>query len=180
MNPKYSLEGLIRKLQTLATWCEEPTHWKRPWCWARLKAGEGGDRGWDGWVASLTQWTWVWAISGTWWRTGKTGMLQSMRLQRVGHDLATEQQQRRGLGGWLSQFLSHLLRIIKHPTSQGYSELNKLTSKRPVKCFPKCLNYCSPRRKNKMTADNPFQADQFTSPHLGPSSSISKEWDTKG
>ena len=50
---------------TLATWCEEPTHWKRPWCWERLKAGgEGDDRGWDGWMASLTQWTWVWANSG--------------------------------------------------------------------------------------------------------------------
>ena len=46
---------------TLATWCEELTHWKRPWCWGRLSAGgEGDDRGWDGWVASSTQWTWVW------------------------------------------------------------------------------------------------------------------------
>ena len=45
----------------LATWCEEPTHWKRPWCWERFRAGrEGGDRGWDGWMASMTQWTWVW------------------------------------------------------------------------------------------------------------------------
>ena len=50
---------------TLATWCEELTHWKRPWCWERLKAGgEGDDRGWDGWMASATQWTWVWANSG--------------------------------------------------------------------------------------------------------------------
>ena len=50
---------------TLATWCEELTHWKRPWCWERLKAGgEGDDRGWDGWVASLTQWTWIWANLG--------------------------------------------------------------------------------------------------------------------
>ena len=55
----------------LAPWCEELTHWKRPWCWERLKArGEGGDRGWDGWMASLTQWTWVWAKSGRQWRTG--------------------------------------------------------------------------------------------------------------
>ena len=43
---------------TLATWCKEPTHWKKPWCWERLRAGgEGDDRGWDGWMASLTQWT---------------------------------------------------------------------------------------------------------------------------
>ena len=46
---------------TLATWCEELTHWKRPWYWARLKAGKGDDRGWDGWIISPTQWTWVWA-----------------------------------------------------------------------------------------------------------------------
>ena len=50
---------------TLATWCDELTHWKRPWCWERLKAGgEGDDRGWDGWMVSPTQWTWVWANSG--------------------------------------------------------------------------------------------------------------------
>ena len=53
---------------TLATWCEELTHWKRPWCWERWKAGgEGDNRGWDGWMASLTQWTWVWMDSGSWW-----------------------------------------------------------------------------------------------------------------
>ena len=75
---------------TLATWYEEPTHWERPWCWERLKAGgEGDDRGWDGWMASLTQWTWVWISSGRWW-TGKPGVLQSMGSQRVGHDWATE------------------------------------------------------------------------------------------
>ena len=72
---------------TLATWWEEPTHWKRPWCWERLRAGgEGGNRGWDGWMASLTQWIWIWANSGRYWRTGKPGMLQSMGLQRVRHD----------------------------------------------------------------------------------------------
>jgi len=78
---------------TLATWCEELTHWKRPWCWKRLRAGEGGNRGWDGWKALLTQWTWVCANHGRWWRTGRPGVLQSMGLQRVGHDLVTEQQQ---------------------------------------------------------------------------------------
>ena len=76
---------------TLATWCEELTHWKRPWFWERLKAGgEGDDRGWDGWMASLTQWTWIWASSGSWWWTGKPGVLQSMELQRVWHDWTTE------------------------------------------------------------------------------------------
>ena len=63
---------------------------KRPWCWERLKAGgEGDDRGGDGWMASSTQWTWVWAGSGSWWWTGKPGVLQSMGLQRVGHDWVT-------------------------------------------------------------------------------------------
>ena len=72
---------------TLATWCEELTHLKRPWCWERLKAGgKGDDRGWDDWIASLTRWTWVWANSGSWWWTGRPGVLQSMGSQRVGHD----------------------------------------------------------------------------------------------
>ena len=80
ISPEYSLEGLMLKLKlSLATWCEKLTHWKRPWCWERLKAGgEGDDRGRDGWMASPTQWTWVWASSGSWWWTGKPGMLQSM------------------------------------------------------------------------------------------------------
>ena len=55
-------------LNTLATWCKELTHWKRPWCWERLKAGgEGDNRGWDDCMASPTQWTWVWVNSGSWW-----------------------------------------------------------------------------------------------------------------
>jgi len=66
-------------------------HWKRPWCWERLKAGgEGDNRGWDGWRASPTGWTWVWASSGSRWWTGKPGMLQSMGSQSVGHDWVTE------------------------------------------------------------------------------------------
>ena len=76
---------------TLATWCEELTHWKRPWCWERLKAGgEGDDSGWDGWMALPTWWTWVWVSFGSWWWTGKPGVLQSMGSQRVRHDWVTE------------------------------------------------------------------------------------------
>ena len=74
----------------LATWCKELTHWKRPWHWERLKVGEGDGRGWDGWMASPTQWTWVWVNSGSWWWTGRPGMLKSMGSQRVGHDWVTE------------------------------------------------------------------------------------------
>ena len=76
---------------TLTTWCEELTHLKRPWCWERLKAGEEGDnRRWDGWMASLTGWTWVWVNSGSWWWTGRPGELQSVGSQRVRQDRVTE------------------------------------------------------------------------------------------
>ena len=73
ISPEYSSEGLMLKLKlhTLATWYEEVTHLKRPWCCERLKAGgEGDNRGWDGRIASLTQWTWVWVDSGSLWWTG--------------------------------------------------------------------------------------------------------------
>ena len=69
-------------------WCEELTRWKRLWCWERLKAGEGDDRGWDGWMASPTEWTWIWVNFGSWWWTGRPGVLQSMGWQRAGHDWA--------------------------------------------------------------------------------------------
>ena len=83
ISPEYSLVGLMlkRNSNTLATWCEELTHWKRPWCWERVKAGEGDDRGWDGWMASLIWWTWVSVSSGSWWWTGEPGVLQSMGSQ---------------------------------------------------------------------------------------------------
>ena len=100
VNSEYSLEGqmLMLKLQYFGHLCEGLTHWKRPWCWERLTAeGEDGNRGWDGWMLSPTQWTWVCANSGRQWRTGKPGMLNSMGLQRVRHGLATERQQRHQL-----------------------------------------------------------------------------------
>ena len=77
INLEYPLEGLMLKLNNaLATWCEETTHWKRPWCWERGRVGEeGDDRGWDGWMASLTQRTWLLAKPRRWWRTGKPGVL---------------------------------------------------------------------------------------------------------
>ena len=76
---------------TLATWCEELTHWKGPWCWARLRAGgEGDNRGWDVWMASPTQWTWVWVDSGSWWWIGRPGVLRFMGSQKVRHNWATE------------------------------------------------------------------------------------------
>ena len=88
INPEYSLEGLMLKLklqyfgQYFQYWCEELTHWKRPWFWKKLKAGgERDKRGRNGWMASPTQRTWVWANSRRWWRTGKFGVLRSTGLQ---------------------------------------------------------------------------------------------------
>ena len=73
-----SLEGLVWSWNsnTLATSCKELTYWKRPWCWERSKAGgEGDDRGWEGWMASPTWWTWVWVRSRSWWWTGRPSIL---------------------------------------------------------------------------------------------------------
>ena len=95
INPGISLEGMMLKLklQYFATSCEELTHWKRLWCWEGLGAGEEGDnRGWDGWMTSLTRWMWVWVNSGSWW-WGRPGVLQFMGSQRVRHDWETELNQ---------------------------------------------------------------------------------------
>ena len=83
-------DGEAETLNTLTTWCEELTHWKRPWCWESLKTGGEGDRGREGWMASPTQWAWVCARSRSWWWTGKSGVLQSMGSQIVRHDWVTE------------------------------------------------------------------------------------------
>ena len=95
INPEYSLQGLMLKLKPQytghLTW---RAHWKRLYCWERLRAeGGGGDRERDGWMASLTQRTWVWASSGRQLKTGKPDVLQSRWSQRIRHDLAAEGQQ---------------------------------------------------------------------------------------
>ena len=93
ISPGCSLEGLMLKLklQYLATSCKELTHWKRPWYWEGLGAGgEWDEWGWDVWMASLAAWTWVSVNSGSWWWTGRPGVLQFMGSQRVKHDWATE------------------------------------------------------------------------------------------
>jgi len=67
------------------------THWKRLWCWEGLGAGgEGDDRGWGGWMASPTRWTWVWVNFGSWWWTGRPGVLQFTGSRRVRPDWVTE------------------------------------------------------------------------------------------
>ena len=96
ISPECSLEGWKDwcwswNSNPLATSCEELTHWKRPWCRERLKVGrEGDDRGWDSWMVSPIRWTWVWASSRSWWRTGKPSRLQSTGSQRVRHNWVTE------------------------------------------------------------------------------------------
>ena len=91
INPEYSLEGLMLKFQYFGHLMRRTGSLEKTLKLERLKAGrEGDDRGWDGWMASLTQWTWVWVNSGSRWWTGRPGVLQSMGSQRVGHDWATE------------------------------------------------------------------------------------------
>ena len=91
---------------TLGTWCKKLTHLIRPWCWERLRAGGEGDaRGWDGWMALPIQWTWVSVNSGSWWWTGRPGMLQFMGFQRVGHAWATELN-------WTEQLLKFFFQIF--------------------------------------------------------------------
>ena len=93
ISPGCSLEGLMLKLkrQYFGYLMWRKTRCNVPWCWERLKAGgEGDGRGWHGWMASPTQWTWIWVNSRSWWWTGRPGVLQSMGLQRVGHDWETE------------------------------------------------------------------------------------------
>ena len=86
-SPEYSLQALMLKLPYLGHLIWRVDSLERPWCWKRLRAGgEGDDREWNVWIASLTQWTWAWASSGSWWWMGKPGMLQSMGWQRVRHN----------------------------------------------------------------------------------------------
>ena len=101
--------GQVTKI--LVTWCEQLTHWKNPWSCRRLRVGgEEGIREWDGWTASLIQWTWSWVIFGRWWGTGRPGMLQSMGC-KVRHDWVTEQQDNRSNMHAISKLLNihHIL-----------------------------------------------------------------------
>ena len=107
---------------TLATSCEELTHWKKLWCWEGLGAGgEGDDRGWDGWMPSLTWWTRVWVNSGSWWWIGRPGVLWFMGLQRARHDWVTELNWayvrenisgRQGIWLWIKKGLLSLIQCL--------------------------------------------------------------------
>ena len=141
-----------------ATWCEEElTHLKRPWCWKRLKAeGEGDDRRWDGWMASPTRWTWVWVSSGSWWWTGKPGMLQSMGSQRVGHDWVTELNWTKSYPDGINSFSRHLSNSgfvlqkgsgwgIKIPWTEEPGGLQSMRSQRVGKDLPTKQQHLGPQ-----------------------------------
>ena len=125
---------------TLATWCEELTHLKRPRCWERLRIGGKGDnRGWDGWMVSPTHWTWVWVDSGSLWWTGRPGMLQFIGLQKVGQDWATEVNwtEHQNAYAWLHSSLildNGLLQSSLHTTGEWSQILikNALLGNSPV------------------------------------------------
>ena len=114
---------LKMKLQYFGHLMQKLTHWKRPWCWEGLGAGEGDDRGWDGWMASPTRWTWVWVNSRSWSWTGKPGMLRFMGSQRVGHNWVTE------LTDWLTDLQEHKnswsLRLRELVTSLSFGFTDK-------------------------------------------------------
>ena len=121
---------------TLATWCEELTYLKRPWCWEGLGAGgEGDNRRWDGWMASPTRWTWVWMNSGSWWWTGRPGVLWFMGSQRVRHDWVTELNWTEILFSRKNLFYSlQLLQNSKMFRDQTLSLFQSVTSKNWL-CF---------------------------------------------
>ena len=110
---------------TLATWCEELTHLKRPWYWERLRAGEGDDRGWDGWMASLTQWPWVWVNSRSWRWTGRPSMLRSVGSQSVGNDWVAELNWRLS---WGTRYLCCIMQDLSLQHADGLAVVSGLSS----------------------------------------------------
>ena len=158
ISPEYSLEELMLKLNTSATWWEEMNHWKRTWRWERFRVGgEGDDRCWDGWMASPTWWTWV-SVNSRWqWRTGKPGMLPSMGSQRVGHNWVTELN-------WISTWLP-----FPHPTPTlallGILSLWQLFT--PTVCAPQLATSCLqglPLPHGSIFSSIPLTSTQFPFP----------------
>ena len=134
ISPEYSLEGLMLKLQYFGYLRWTADSLEKTLMLGKIEVeGEGDDRGWDGWMASPTQWTWVWANSRRWWRTGKPGMLQSMVLQRAGHNWATEQHQK---------VLQLKIRKTNNPIKKGEEDLSKYFSK-DIQVVSRYMKKCS-------------------------------------
>ena len=127
MNPEYSLDGLMLKLQYFGRLMRRANSLEKSLMPRRLKAGEEDNRGWNDWMTLPTQWTWVWASSERWWRTGKPGVLQSIGLQRAGHNWVTEQQQIslwRAPSLWPAQLLSCVRHFETPPTIAQHAPLS--------------------------------------------------------
>ena len=137
ISPEFSLEGLMLKLKLqyfghLMRWADSL---KKTLILERSKAGgEGDDRRRDCWMASLIQWTWVWANSGRWWRTGKPGVLQSMGWQRVRHDWATEHHPKLALSEWvLTEYLGRIWKTWEGKFRQDWFHMLFITWKQSRK-----------------------------------------------
>ena len=115
-------------------WPPDAKYWlilKGPWCWQRLKVGgEGGDRGWDGWIASPTQWTWVWVNSRCWWWTGRPGVLRFMGSQRVGRDWVNKLNRTEWYGEKLTYILCPNVMVLLVLPSMRVSKTSSTTVKR--------------------------------------------------
>ena len=148
--------------ETLATWWEELTHLKSPWCWERLKAGgEGDDR--DGWMASPTQWTWVWVNSGSWWWTGRPGVLRSMGSQRVGHDWATELNS--------NQTLKKFEKILSDYASPAFTVYTFLpNSCQWARCVSRRVDFTHLPRHEKLRAESTTSIGRYNPDLTTPSS----------
>ena len=126
ISPEYSLEGLMLKLklQCFGHLMQITDSLERPWCWKRLKAGGGGDNiGWDGRMASLTWWTWVWACSRILWWTGKPDMLQSMGSQRVGHNWVSELSKSLSINNYSKQKWIEFSNQKAHESLEGWKTI---------------------------------------------------------
>ena len=125
----------------LATSCEELTHWKRLWCWERLGAGGRGDnRGWDGWMASPTRWAWVWVNYGSWWWTGRSGVLRAIHGVAKSRTLLSDWTEL----NWIL-ILNHLLSIsitVPYQQDKFNRHQTKLTTTSKLSCFLCFLSRC--------------------------------------
>ena len=143
ISPEYSLEGLMLKLkfQYFGYLIGRLTHWKRPWCWERVKVGEGDDRGLDGWMASPIRWAWVWACSRSWWWTGRPGVLQSMGLKSqiwLTAELMTDD------GGVVNEICAH------NRSCEGITDMNSKHNQLSKDQFQKSIFFtCFKERKKK-------------------------------
>ena len=135
--------GAEAEAPSSATWCEEPTHWERLWCWERLRGGgEGGSRGWDGYMASPTQSTWVWVNSGRWWRTAWRaavhGIAQLDTIERLSNNLLWEAWAIVSLEAH-TLFLSWWAVAMEHCPTCGLSGMEQ-RGLRNKPCCPICIH----------------------------------------